>query len=53
MIETLTLLSDLFLLQGDFLSRLKDLTLSEEDEYVTKLEEIADEQHFEVRTLKL
>ena len=51
MIETL--LSDLFLLQGDFLSRLKDLILSEEDEYVTKLEEIADEQQFEVRTLKL
>ena len=34
--------------QGDFLSKLKNLSLDEEDECVIRLEEIAMEQHFEV-----
>merc|ERR1719305_492670 len=33
--------------QGDFLSKLKNLSLDEEDECVARLEEIALEQHFE------
>lgn len=33
--------------QGDFLSKLRDLDLSEEEDCVTRLEEISEEQHFE------
>ena len=39
-----------FLYQGDFLSKLRDLDLSEEEDCVTRLEEISEEQHFEVKS---
>ena len=38
--------------QGDLLSHLKNLTLSEEADCVARLEEIAGEQHFEVRIVR-